>query len=220
MTEQAEKRTGVIVGRFQEAALTAGHRHLFEHVARRSSRVIVLLGCPPSIGTKRDPLEYNLRINEKGYKVLDPHVLVIQGDGCSLDTIEEVLHQMTFQGYSTDNITFGMGGWLLQKCDRDTQKFAVKCSSVMVDGMERDVWKSPTGDIGKHSKRGQLSLIRTEAGEFKTVRRETLKDSGRVDMLQEVFRDGKVLRPQSLALIRARAAIVVPEAVQEPVGAS
>lgn len=53
--------TGVVIGRFQAHHLTDGHRHLFAQVATRSARVLVLIWCPPVIGTKRDPLEYLLR---------------------------------------------------------------------------------------------------------------------------------------------------------------
>jgi nicotinamide phosphoribosyltransferase len=37
-----------------------------------------------------------------------------------------------------------MGGALLQKVDRDTQKFALKCSSAVINGKEFNVAKSPT----------------------------------------------------------------------------
>lgn len=55
------KHTGVIVGRFQAPALTAGHQHLLTQVGSRCARVIVMIGCPPNFGTKRDPMEYSLR---------------------------------------------------------------------------------------------------------------------------------------------------------------
>src|SRR5215472_16597901 len=68
--------------------------------------------------------------NGKGYRVLHPKVRVIQGDGVNYRTIQDTLTAMNRAGWSADNITFGMGGALLQQLNRDTQKFAFKCSNV------------------------------------------------------------------------------------------
>jgi nicotinamide phosphoribosyltransferase len=63
-------------------------------------------------------------------------------------------------GYSADNIAFGMGGALLQQLDRDTQKFAMKCSSAEVNGEWVDVFKDPVTDQVKASKKGRVTLWR------------------------------------------------------------
>ena len=83
------------------------------------------------------------RTNSKGFKVLDDHVRVIQGDGVNYESIIEILDMMVEEGFSAENIVFGMGGALLQKVDRDTQKFAFKCCSITINGEERDVQKHP-----------------------------------------------------------------------------
>jgi nicotinamide phosphoribosyltransferase len=98
-------------------------------------------------------------INEKGYKVLVPQIRVIQGDGVNYESIGEILENLALNGWSADNITFGMGGALLQKVHRDTQKFAFKCSCATVDGQDRLVFKDPITDHGKKSKKGRLKLI-------------------------------------------------------------
>ena len=49
-------------------------------------------------------------VNEKGYKVLDKHVRIIQGDGINIRTIQEILHHIEKLGYSADNLVFGSGG--------------------------------------------------------------------------------------------------------------
>lgn len=91
-------------------------------------------------------------VNSKGYKVLN-NVRVIQGDGINIDSIGSILWVARDAGYSASNIAFGMGGALLQQHNRDTQKFAMKCSSVTVNGEEVDVFKDPVDDKGKQSKR-------------------------------------------------------------------
>lgn len=143
--------------------------------------------------------------NEKGYKVLDPHVRVIQGDGVDYDMCHRILTNMKVYGWSTDNIAFGMGGGLLQKLHRDTQKFAFKCSSVTVNGEEREVFKQPITDPGKNSKKGRLMLIQDEEG-YATISAENPPlEFG--DQLIEVFRDGVVLKQYTFDEIRERAVI-------------
>lgn len=140
--------------------------------------------------------------NDKGFKVLNDKVRIIQGDGCTVDTIYDVLYRIRMAGYSADNIAFGMGGGLLQKVDRDTQKFAFKCSSVTVNGEQRDVYKEPKSDLTKQSKRGRLSLVSGQNG-FETVREEDADH----DYLETVFEDGRLLRTQTFEEIRQLARV-------------
>lgn len=130
--------------------------------------------------------------NAKGYKVLDPHIRVIQGDGVNYHSIGEILDNLKAHGWSADNVAFGMGGALLQKLDRDTQKFAFKCSCATVAGTDRDVFKDPVTDSGKRSKRGRLKLVK-ENGGYKTV---ALADAG-TDLLETVFENGTVTKQYS-----------------------
>jgi len=137
-------------------------------------------------------------VNSKGFKVLK-NVRVIQGDGVNEESIEEILKAITDEGYSATNIAFGMGGALLQRIDRDTQKFAYKCSSITIDGEAIDVFKSPVTDPGKRSKKGKLDLILDGSG-FKTVNAHNHLDS----VLQLVYENGEILVEENLEQIRAR----------------
>lgn len=140
--------------------------------------------------------------NTKGYRLLPPSVRVIQGDGIGFDEVEGILDATRAKGWSADNLTFGMGGALLQKLDRDTQRFAFKCSEVEVAGETRDVYKDPVTDAGKRSRGGRLALVRDADG-LRTV--PALATSRDDDLLVEVFRDGEVLRRCDFDEIRARA---------------
>lgn len=92
--------------------------------------------------------------NEKGYVVLN-NVRLIWGDGIEKITIQSILSVIVdMMGFSVDNIAFGMGGGLLQHVNRDTQKFAMKCSAAKIDGTWVDVFKDPITDKGKTSKKG------------------------------------------------------------------
>jgi nicotinamide phosphoribosyltransferase len=99
-------------------------------------------------------------------------------------------------------VVFGMGGGLLQKCNRDTLRFAMKCSAAEIDGAWTDVQKRPATDLSKASKAGRLSLVASETGAFETVRTDQL--GGRADLLKAVFRDGEILAVQSFGEVQAR----------------
>lgn len=141
--------------------------------------------------------------NGKGFRVLNDKVRLIQGDGVTPDDIILILSAMANEGWSADNIAFGMGGGLLQKLNRDTQKYAFKCSQVIVNGKERDVWKAPVTDISKRSKRGRLSLRMNKTGQVVTVP----ECDPFWDALGIVFRNGKPAVLHSFADIRRRAKI-------------
>ena len=145
---------------------------------------------------------FGYSVNSKGYKVLPPCVRLIQGDGVSVNSIEAILEQMQFRGLSADNVAFGMGGELLQKVNRDTQKFAMKASAICIDGQWRDVYKDPITDVGKRSKKGRLALI-TANGKFETVRRDTVNSEE--NTLISVFRNGQLLMDYNFDDVRARA---------------
>jgi len=51
------------------------------------------------------------------------------------------LEILKVEGFSADNIAFGMGGGLLQQPNRDDFRFAIKASAICVDGEWRDVYK-------------------------------------------------------------------------------
>jgi nicotinamide phosphoribosyltransferase len=152
--------------------------------------------------------------NEKGYKVLPPQVRVIQGDGVNLESIKEIYAMLEEEKISPENLALGMGGKLLQDCNRDTQNFATKACYAIVDGKEVNVQKNPTemDEFGalsrsfKKSKSGKLKLVKTETG-YTTL---TSKDEGfdeAKDELVEVFRMGEITKEYNFEEIRERAKV-------------
>jgi nicotinamide phosphoribosyltransferase len=140
-------------------------------------------------------------INSKGYKVLN-YVRVIQGDGINAQSLAAILKASQDLGFSASNISFGMGGALLQQIDRDTQKFAIKCSEVTINGQSIPVYKDPATDPGKRSKQGRLALVKTEAG-YQTVPASSQVE----DLLVTVYENGDILQEYNLAEIRERTSL-------------
>lgn len=143
-------------------------------------------------------------VNEKGFKVLD-NVRVLQGDGITIESIQEILDTVIQLGYSADNLVFGQGGALLQIVNRDDQKFAMKCSAIRVDSEWRDVYKDPITDSGKRSKRGVLKLVADPIKGFDTIR--TTDNDTRPSLLKAVFVNGDITLQQTFEAIRERAKI-------------
>lgn len=139
--------------------------------------------------------------NEKGFRVLNPKVRLIQGDGIDHEMLTRIISAMVAAGWSLDNIAFGSGGGLLQKVNRDTDRFAMKCSAVQIDGEWHGVMKSPVGERFKQSKPGRLALLKDENGQFYTQAFVANENN----LLQTVFRNGSVFYLPTLAEIRARA---------------
>ena len=174
-----------------------------------------------ALGSKFEPTK-----TETGHKLLPEYLRVIQGDGVSLESLKEILGNMTKNGWAADNLAFGSGGALLQKLNRDTQKCAFKCSAITINGEAREVFKDPITDPGKKSKKGRLSLQKVTypssqaemeaAGIFGkhdpelsgTERIVTIcegKGDPAKDMLVEVFKDGELLVDQKFSEVRQRA---------------
>lgn len=156
-------------------------------------------------------------INSKGYKVLNPKVGVIQGDGLNADTIAQLLEALLAGGYSLDNIAFGMGGGLLQEHLRDDMRFAMKVNAMKVSGSDvwQDVQKKPATDLTKTSKAGRQAVVYYDgAGELVAMREDALPSDpdepiseqvDNVNYLKPVWRDGAFVRRSSFEHVRRTA---------------
>lgn len=149
---------------------------------------------------------YGGTVTERGFRVLDPHVRVLWGDGIDPYGIEKIVNRAMLAKFSPENLVFGMGGGLLQKVNRDTQRFAFKASAQKRDGEWIDVQKQPL-DTTKTSKAGRLALIQSENGLFTTVPEATCRDYGHKDNLVTVFENGEIIAPTTFDEVRERAAL-------------
>lgn len=180
-------------------------------IMNREGRVVVR----PDSG---DPVEVNVELvkilaevfgtttNSKGYKVLPTQIRIIQGDGIDREMIEKILVAFEQIGFAADNIVFGSGGGLLQKFDRDTQRFAIKCSYALIDGKEVNVQKDPvTAKGSKKSKAGMLKLSKDENGKFVTISSANITPESfenTIDYMLPVFENGEIIAKYEFEEIR------------------
>ena len=145
-------------------------------------------------------------VNAKGYRVLDPHVGLIYGDGMFYERFEAILSHMQAQGFASSNLVIGVGGLLLQNHNRDELGFAIKATRIVRrQGSKVEIYKDPATDPSKRSKRGLMMLTRNAAGGYVTTDQVTDEQESTGE-LQTVFRDGALVREWTLDEVRARIA--------------
>ena len=145
---------------------------------------------------------FGYTLNSKGYKELPSYIRVIQGDGVDKNSIEDILISMKENNYSAANITFGMGGALLQKLDRDTYSFAMKVSAIHDGNTWKDVYKEPSNDKTKNSRRGRFAIVQND--ELEVVDLEKLNQT---NLLKTKYKDGKLYNETDLKVIRNKVEI-------------
>lgn len=175
-------------------------------VKQRGGRLVIRLdsGDPAEVICKALHIlaeKVGYSVNSKGYKVLPDYIRLIQGDGINIHSLTPILTAIMTQGFSVENVNFGMGGGLLQQVNRDTMGWAMKASSICIDGQWQDIYKDPITSQSKRSKKGRLALV-CENGQWQTIRQELLGQ--RTNQLRPVFYNGVLLVDETLEQIRKR----------------
>lgn len=143
---------------------------------------------------------FGYEYNTKGYKVLNPKIGLLWGDGINMSGVEEILKALIKNGWCATNLIAGMGSALNQsEVKRDTQRCAFKSSYQVSGGVEKNIFKDPL-DGSKKSKKGRLALI-YEDGKYKTL--QEVNGSIEGDLLVEVFRNGELLVDYSLDEVKS-----------------
>ena len=146
-------------------------------------------------------------VNSKGYKVLNPKVRIIQGDGINRESIKDILFAVGRAGFSVENLVFGMGGQLLQGPMRDDHSWAMKTNAVKHgDGEWKDVQKKPKTDMSKASKAGRQVVVFYQ-DDYHSVHEYELEAvaHGTKNWLEDVWDTGLTFRTQTFADVRERA---------------
>jgi nicotinamide phosphoribosyltransferase len=149
--------------------------------------------------------KFGFETNNKGWKVLPQQIRVLQGDGVNYQNILRINSALTRAGWSMDNWGYGMGGALLQQQNRDTMRFALKCSAIDRGGTWHNVHKNPKTDLTKASMGGRFCLVDVKGGNGPhTI--ESTDEECYGNLLHTVFLDGELKKEFTLEEIRATAA--------------
>lgn len=161
--------------------------------------------------------EFGGTINEKGYKVLDPHVKAIYGDSITPYRCEEIYRRLEEQGFSIQNVTLGVGSFSFMCLEeinqygeskfypytRDT--FGVAIKATYAEDKNNNpimIYKNPKALSWKKSQKGccVVALDGTTYTDEHTFSEAHEKDTP--NLLQLVFKDGEMIKEYSLKDIR------------------
>lgn len=109
---------------------------------------------------------FGVSINAAGYKVLNPAVGILQGDGVRVETIEPVLQAFERAKFSIDNIVLGMGYGVTNAPKRDDFSFSMKAVADFDGQTWKRLKKEPITDSGKNSLSGLVRCRENDAGEL------------------------------------------------------
>lgn len=141
-------------------------------------------------------------INDKGYKVLNPKIGLIYGDGMYLDRYQRTLDKLKSMGYAASNLVIGVGG-ILRNHSRDTLGFAIKATYVEVSGEAREIEKDPVTDKKKKSHKGLLSLSQDDDMNYCTID-QCQPHQEQSGLLKTVFKNGELINETTFAEIKNR----------------
>ena len=154
--------------------------------------------------------------NSKGYKVLDSHIGIIYGDGCSLNNVNEVWSQLESKGFAANNIVFGVGAFcfsaIVEKdghmvvVTRDTFGIAMKATYGVVNGKPIMIYKDPKTDTShlKKSHKGCCLVYKRYNYENKLDCDDGYDEIQYGGMLHTVYKDGVLMKDEFFEDIRNR----------------
>ena len=151
-------------------------------------------------------------VNNKGYKVLNPHIGIIYGDACTLSNVNTIWTELEKRGFAANNIAYGVGAFCFSAIvedgrmvvvTRDTFGIAMKATYGVIDGKKLMIFKDPKTDTS-HLKKSHKGCCRVyeENGELKCE--DQLLDMADDTLLTTVFKNGKLTRKDTFMTIRQR----------------
>lgn len=160
-------------------------------------------------------------LNSKGYKVIDSHIGVILGDGCTLNLLRKVWKELDRRGFAANNVIFGVGAFCFTAIfegdkmivnTRDTYGCAMKSTDGVFGDKEIFIYKDPKTDTNhlKKSHKG-LVFVERDGKDFKYTDQLTKEEydeyaKTHTSALRTVFKDGKMYNKETFTQIRERLA--------------
>ena len=142
-------------------------------------------------------------VNAQGFKVLDSHIGAIYGDSITTERAENICQRLHDKGFASTNVVLGIGSFTYQFNTRDTFGFAMKATSVVVNGERREIFKDPITDDGvKKSAKGLIKVNKVN-GEFVLVDQVTPQEENKGE-LKVIYENGQFVNQVTLQEIRER----------------
>ena len=161
--------------------------------------------------------EFGGTTNSKGYKVLDPHVKAIYGDSITVQRCEQIYKILMENGFACSNVALGVGSFsfqcieedgILKPFTRDTFSSCIKATYCEIDDKPFQIFKNPKDGGFKKSQKGCCVVVKGSDDKLIYVDGRTWEEAhvsgedAKVNLLQPVFKDGQLIKEQSLAEIR------------------
>lgn len=157
--------------------------------------------------------EFGGTVNSKGYKVLNPHVKAIYGDSITVQRCEQIYRILMENGFACSNVALGVGSFsfqcieedgVLKPFTRDTFSSCIKATYCEIDGKPYPIFKDPKEGGFKKSQRG-CCVVFEENGRLQYRDGLSWEEAAVAEnLLQTVFKDGVLVKEQSLQEIRNR----------------
>lgn len=155
--------------------------------------------------------EFGGTTNSKGYKVLDPHVKAIYGDSITVQRCEQIYDILEKNGFAASNVALGVGSFsfqcieengVLKPFTRDTFSSCIKATYCEIDGKPYPIFKNPKDGGFKKSQKGLCCVYKGFDGKLTYRDNFVSQDIPMNNLLETVFRDGKMTKEQTLQEIR------------------
>ncbi len=152
-------------------------------------------------------------VNSKGYKVLDPHVKAIYGDSITVQRCEQIYEILTKKGFACSNVALGVGSFsfqcieedgILKPFTRDTFSSCIKATYCEIDEIPYPIFKNPKDGGFKKSQKGCCVVYREDGVlKYKDEYNWNEAVTDERNLLKTVFKDGTLVKEQTLQEIRA-----------------
>ncbi len=148
-------------------------------------------------------------ITSTGHRLLDSHVGAIYGDSITEARAQDIVDRLEAKGFSSGNIVFGIGSFTYQYVTRDSFGFAMKATWVKINGVGRDIFKTPKTDNGmKNSAKGRLAVAKNSQGDLHLIEQATEAQEA-ASLLRPCWKDGKEIVHETWDIVRDRAQLAL-----------
>lgn len=150
--------------------------------------------------------------NNKGYKVLNPHIKALYGDSITPQRAQIIYEILTDNGFAASNVSLGVGSFSMQCLEedgifkpytRDTFGIAIKATYAEdKNGKPIMIFKNPKESTFKKSQKGCCVVISNDDGSLRCEDEHDFKDTYCTENALKTVFDGAMVKEYTLSEIR------------------